>query len=545
MLGISIIQNFITSLEFFFLVIAVTVSIFLACAVYLRNPTSATHRIFFFLSMSTILWLVSSYVVKVPAFGEAQLLLARLGIFFAAPMSALFFLLAHTLPGEQLRLGKTSFYGTIVATVGMMVMNISPYAFIGVSIANRTVNPVTGNGIIPFALISTFFSILAVYFLFTRIHSAHSLERQQLVFVLAGILLMLCLIIGTILVPVLLFNSALLLPLVPLYTLIFLGMTAYAIVTRKLFDLKVLVAQAFTLALWVILFARLFSPRPFEEKIVDVAVLALAVIFGIFLIRSVKREVTQRESIEKLAKKLAVVNEKLKELDQRKSEFLSMASHQLRTPLTAIKGYASMLLEGSFGDVGETVRKPLDTIFKSSNRLVQIIEDFLTISRIEQNRLTYNFETADLKELVSGLVADFEEEARKRGLALTFSADSEEGYGVTIDKGKIMQIISNIIDNAVKYTPKGSVAVAVRKSSSATARVTVTDTGIGMDAETKKKIFQKFSRAKDANLTNITGTGLGLYVATRLIVAHKGKIWAESKGKGKGSAFYIELPLAK
>lgn len=272
-----------------------------------------------------------------------------------------------------------------------------------------------------------------------------------------------------------------------------------------------------------------------------VAVLLL----GIFLVRSVGKEVEGREKIERLAADLEAANKKLKELDRRKSEFLSLASHQLRTPLTAIKGYASMLLEGSFGEIGETLKKPLDTIFTSSDRLVAIIEDFLTISRIEQNRLVYTFAAADLKKITNELADEFKHAAEKKHLSFSFTVMDEGDYSAHIDEGKIIQVISNVIDNAVKYTPAGSIAVTLRKPDAKTARISVEDTGVGMDAETMKTIFEKFSRAKDANTTSTTGTGLGLYVAKEFIIAHKGRIWAESAGKGKGSTFYIELPLAQ
>ncbi|MBI2049135.1 MAG: HAMP domain-containing histidine kinase [Parcubacteria group bacterium] len=238
-------------------------------------------------------------------------------------------------------------------------------------------------------------------------------------------------------------------------------------------------------------------------------------------------------------------NARLKELDQRKSEFLSLASHQLRTPLTAIKGYASMLLEGSFGAVADTQKKPLDTIFQSSERLVQIIEDFLTISRIEQNRIIYSFDAVDLAPLLEGLVNDLSHEARKKNIMLSFSMDEGASCVVRADKGKIQQVLSNVIDNAIKYTPEGSIRVSCGKAGSGVARVVVRDTGVGMDEATKEKIFGKFTRADDAGKVNTGGTGLGLYVARQLVEAHKGRIWAESEGKGKGSTFYIELPLVR
>ncbi len=316
----------------------------------------------------------------------------------------------------------------------------------------------------------------------------------------------------------------------------------YAILRLRLFDIRVVTAQGLVLLLWLFVGLRLALSFGQKEFLLNGLFFGAVLLLGIFLVRSVGKEVEGREKIERLAADLRKANEKLKELDERKSEFLSLASHQLRTPLTAIKGYASMLLEGSFGAVGETLRKPLDTILQSSNRLVVIIEDFLTISRIEQNRLVYNFEVADLKGLVENIVDDFKKAAKEKDLTLSFSTEGEGEYAARIDTGKITQIVSNILDNAIKYTTEGSVSVTLSKIDRA-ARIAVKDTGVGMDDAAKNKIFQKFSRADGAEKTSASGTGLGLYIAKILIAAHKGRIWAESEGKGKGSVFYVELPL--
>ena len=130
-------------------------------------------------------------------------------------------------------------------------------------------------------------------------------------------------------------------------------------------------------------------------------------VFGVLLVKSVIKEVRAREEIEELATKLEFANLRLKQLDEAKSDFLSIASHQLRTPLTAIKGYASMILEGSYGKISETAKSAVDKIFQSSQRLVLIIGDFLDISHIEQGTMQYDFAPLDVKELAKGLADEF------------------------------------------------------------------------------------------------------------------------------------------
>ena len=247
------------------------------------------------------------------------------------------------------------------------------------------------------------------------------------------------------------------------------------------------------------------------------------------------------EALARLSAELETTNERLKELDHLKSEFVSIASHQLRSPLTAIKGYASLLLEGSFGTTAAGVKEAVQKIFDSSVLMVSSVEDFLNVSRIEQGRMTYKMTDFDVSGLAKTVVEELLPVAQKKKLSLSFSSVGE--CRVHADKGKIKQVIENLVDNAIKYTRHGSVRVSVTKDMRArTVHLAVSDTGVGIPAEARGQLFGKFSRAKNANSANVSGTGLGLYVAKQLVEAHKGKIWVESTGEGKGSTFFIELP---
>lgn len=319
----------------------------------------------------------------------------------------------------------------------------------------------------------------------------------------------------------------------------------YAILRLRLFDIRVVTAQGLVLLLWLFVGIRLALSLNNQELILNGLFFIGVLFLGVFLVRSVAHEVEGREKIEHLASDLEKANERLKELDQRKSEFVSLASHQLRSPLTAIKGYSSMLLEGSFGELSDKIKEAVDRIFESSERLVNIVEDFLTISRIEQGRLAYNFASADVRALVEGTVADMRPSIEKKGLSLSFDFEKDKRFFAPIDKGKITQVVVNLIDNAVKYTQHGSITARLSKDDARRViRFSVVDTGIGMSPETKAKVFSKFVRANNAHEVNVSGTGLGLYIAKQLVEAHKGKIGAESGGEGKGSTFYFELPSA-
>ncbi len=233
-------------------------------------------------------------------------------------------------------------------------------------------------------------------------------------------------------------------------------------------------------------------------------------------------------------------NVELNALNVQKTEFISVASHQLRGPLTAIKGYASLVLEGDFGEISVPVREAIETMFKSTQALVVIVGDYLDVSRIEQGKMRYDFSDFDIQPFIASIINEFQPNVKVSGLSLTFNTKKGD-YFIHADQGKVKQVISNLLDNAIKYTPRGKIEVTVLRTPSDKIQVIFKDTGVGIPADVMPKLFDKFSRAPGASQTNITGTGLGLYVAKKMMEAHRGRVWAESEGKDKGSTFILEL----
>ncbi len=244
-----------------------------------------------------------------------------------------------------------------------------------------------------------------------------------------------------------------------------------------------------------------------------------------------------------LYKELQDANEKLKSLDKLKTEFLSLATHQVRGPLTAIKGYASMVIDGDFGDISDKAKEAVNRIFESSNNLALIIEDFLNVSKIEGGGMKYEMGPFSLSEIARDMSKDLSIMAEKRGLKLAFESDQDTDCTVNGDREKVRQVVLNFIDNSIKYTKEGNIAVSVRKENDKVV-FRVKDTGMGMTPEIKATLFQKFARGDGARM-NTTGSGLGLYLAKEIIEAHKGKVWVESEGPNKGSTFGFELDAVK
>jgi signal transduction histidine kinase len=316
----------------------------------------------------------------------------------------------------------------------------------------------------------------------------------------------------------------------------------YAISKHKLFDMKVVSTEILTGIVWIILLFRTVLSNNIEEQILNGVIFALIVLAGIFLVRSVRKEVEAREKLEILTKQLESANDKLTELDRLKTEFLSLASHQFRSPLTAMKGYASLILEGSYGSVNPSVKDAVNKIFISANNLAQVVQDFLDVSRIEQGKMKYEMERVDLKDLINEVIDSLRPNIEEAGLEISLDAPLND-YFVNVDKGKFNQVFINTIDNAQKYTKKGSITIFLSKDDG-NILAEVRDTGLGIVKEEIPKLFDKFVRSKGADEVNVKGTGLGLYIVKKIIEAHEGKIWVESEGVGKGSSFFVELDEA-
>ena len=247
------------------------------------------------------------------------------------------------------------------------------------------------------------------------------------------------------------------------------------------------------------------------------------------------------KKVEEQTKELREAYEELKVLDKAKSEFISMASHQLRTPLAAIKGYVSLLIEGSYGKLSPKAKAPLKNIYKTNEQLIKLVNNLLDISRIESGRTVLNFREVSLEEVINEIIEELRVEADKKGLYIKFKKPAFVPK-IIADREKIKQVFLNLIDNAIKYTFRGGIVVSIEPQGS-DILVKVMDTGIGMEKQDFSSLFKSFKRGKEGSKAWTGGAGIGVYIAKKFVDAHHGKIWVESKGKNKGTTFYVKLPL--
>lgn len=334
-------------------------------------------------------------------------------------------------------------------------------------------------------------------------------------------------------------------PLASALVIVFPIMISYAMIKYNLMDIRVVLMQVMLMIMNIAGIALVFTSDTTIEYVFKSSFTALVLFVSLLLIRNYNKEVKQKEELFRLSNELKRANEELKRLDKAKSEFISIASHQLRTPLTAIKGYISLILEGAYGKNSVKTDDALNKIFLANERIIQLVEDLLNITRIESGRLEYHFdEGIHAEDVVEELKDMFTLRTEEKKLDFVVKYPDKKTSPIKADKSKLREVISNLIDNSIKYTPKGFVHVSVEQEKNI-VRVIVEDSGMGISPESMQTLFLKFSRGTDSSKVYTEGTGLGLYVGKNLIESQGGHIYAESEGVNKGARFVIEMPVQK
>lgn len=246
--------------------------------------------------------------------------------------------------------------------------------------------------------------------------------------------------------------------------------------------------------------------------------------------------------LKKTSEQLRLANIKLQQLDKLKDEFVSLASHELRTPMTIIKSYLWMMLEKEKAALSDKQKLYLDRAYSSTERLINLVNDMLNVSRIESGRLTLNIKPVDIIEPANTVYAEILQKAQELGINLVIERP-ESLPKVLADKERIEQVLINLIGNSLKFTPKdGKITIALAPKDN-TVIVSISDTGKGISKEDMPKLFQKFGMIGNDYLRkqSTQGTGLGLYLSKSIVELHEGKIWVESDGEGKGAKFSFTL----
>ena len=336
----------------------------------------------------------------------------------------------------------------------------------------------------------------------------------------------------------------------PIFTFFLVGAITYAILKHHLFNIKVIATELFAFAIWIILLIKIFFSVDVQDLLINISLLLAVIFFGIMVIRGVILEVKQREKIERIEKELEKAyaiekqaNEELKNLDKVKNQFLMQAQHDLRTPLGTFKAYCEVLSDGTFGKLSAKAQEAVKMMYDLAESKLKEVNTFLDVSQFRLGKGVLSLKpNIEVQPILEEIASELNHQAESKGIYLKFEK-SKSVPPINADREKLKAAIFNIVDNCIKFTLKGGVSIKI-KVENEKLKIEVEDTGIGIAPEKIATLFDtQFERGEQAKKMSPTGKGIGLYLSGQIIKGHKGKIWVESEGEGKGSIFHIELPL--
>lgn len=703
----------------------VITNIVLGLFTFRKNPNATVNRLFTFLNLQIAIWALANYFSLHDSSTSMTLVWIRLVMFDSSFMGPTIYLFIKAFPKQKLNIKKIYLVGIWLFAIITSIFALSPYMFTSVSITSGNVQPTPGPAIILFAINFIGFLILSFITLVVKFIRSKGLERNQIKFLLLGIIITFSLIAITNFLLVILFKHSSLVAFGPMFSLILIGFTSYAIVKHRLLDIGLIVARSVTYTVIALIFGGLFSFDLFyvgtsllnipytmsgfilygttmlvvafsfeplkkflnnytdqifykgyydsqkllytlsqimsstinldllTERILDQALSQMRITKGAFIlfqkngpqtieyiktkdydkltfsqkellsleknrtimlfedleegeIKQIMRNlnisallplrvndneigffilgekasgdiysqqdidileilapqlsvaiqnakeydeikrfnVTLREEIDKATKDLKAANDRLRSLDRLKDEFVSLASHELRTPMTAISSYIWLVKKDT--NLTDLQKTYLANTYESVQRLIRLVNDMLNVSRIESGRMIIKPQPNSIEEVVGEVMTELMPKAQEQKLTLLEEKPQQSLPKVMIDKDKIKEVIMNLVGNSLKFTPEGGKITISFSEHNDMVEVHVTDTGTGIKKEDMPKLFKKFGMIDDnyLNTTPGQGTGLGLYISKSIVQLHGGSIWFESPGEHQGTTFSFSVKKA-
>ncbi len=512
------------------LMVTAVVNVGLTWFIFKRNTATRANKIFAFFVAFIAFWAVDILLFRLLHGEELSLYLMKLSYVFALLLAYFYYRFSTLFPRED-HLSRTHFWivtvGTIAETLYLLFPGVLTKGLVVHEWGKEIILEPTAYAI--FAASFIFFFLGGTLRLFSKIPSATGLERLQLTIISCTVITAGAFgMYFNLLLPSPMYQNFHYIWSGPVFTFFFAVVITYSIFRFSLFNPRAILAEALVYMLLTFLFVRLVLTGNYTDLAINGILLIVVAAIGSLLIRSVTKEVEQREEIERLS--------------QEKSEFMTFASHEIRNPITAMRGLASLIVDGTTGNAPPETRDAARKILIAGHDVLNIIATYLSKSKMELGQIKYDKATFDLGEAVFMIAEGYVPNAEVRGLTFDINIDRSHTYNMTGDQGKVKEVVGNLIDNSIKYTKTGGVFVSVERHGPF-VRAVVRDTGVGIPEETLHQLFKKFSRA-DAQKVNLLGTGVGLFLAKTFIEAQGGRIWAESDGVGKGSRFVIEFPAA-
>ncbi|TSC82103.1 MAG: Uncharacterized protein G01um101420_633 [Parcubacteria group bacterium Gr01-1014_20] len=522
--------------EFPLFVIAIIANISLGIIVLRYSPKSVSRYLFGAFVLSQVFWIGTNFAAFV---GNNFLWLARLTMLFAALHAFFFFLFIYTFLEKRKVLTSKLLTPLIVFLVVIIALTLSPLIFEKLEPnQSGSLGPKPGPAIPFFGIFVGGCILWAFYSLVKKYQKSEGVEKLQWRYLSFGLVFTFLLVLVFSFFNYVIFEDLSTVRLGHLYTLPFIVFTTYAMVKHRLLNLKAILAELAVILLNITIFIQLLTSESVRQILVNGVVLIGTIVTGLLVIRGVTKEIKQREQLQELSEKLQKANTELESLSRFKSQMLALSAHQIKAPLATIKGFASIIMDGIYGPINDKIKETLQKMKNSADELINLINTLLDLRKVEEGKMDYKFENVKIKDLVQNVIDGLKVQADAKKLEFSFTSGTEAS--VSADPQKLKQVLANLVENSIKYTPQGFVKVET-KEENGYVTFSVTDSGLGIGPTLLPHLFdQEFIRDERVK-KEIKGTGLGLYIAKRIVTDHAGTIWAESPGEGKGSKFFVKL----
>lgn len=531
----------IKNLDLFSVGIAVAAIVILGFSTFFSNRRSSTNKTFVLLAIFAATWISLNYLAGIPQKPEVFIWILRSAVFSAVWFAFYVFRLCYVFPKEKTDFPKIYKFILIPIVVLTSLLTLTPLVFKDIASfsPDGVVSEVNnGPGIVIFGLVVLFLNSVGVVTLFRKLARSSGTEKKQLTFMLTGFLIMLLFIVVFNFIFPAFLDIAETVKLGGLFIFPFILLTSYAIFRYRFLNIKVISTEILTFFLAVVTLFEVIVAKDPGILIFRAGIFASVLYFGILIIKSVLKEVEQREQLQELSEKLQKANTELESLSRFKSQMLALSAHQIKAPLATIKGFASIIMDGIYGPISDKIKETLQKMKNSADELITLINTLLDLRKVEEGKMDYKFETVKIKDLVQSVMDGLNVQADAKKLEFSFTSGSEAN--VSADPQKLKQVLQNLAENAIKYTPQGFVKVETKEDDGYVI-FSVIDSGLGIGPNLAPHLFdQEFVRDERVK-KEIKGTGLGLYIAKRIVTDHAGTIWAESDGEGKGSKFFVKL----
>ncbi len=504
--------------------------------IYFNDSKSVTNVSFLKFSLATACWGVFNYLNYNTDDQRLVLWFIKIVMFFAIFQSYYFFKLMYVFPEKEVKLPKfvNKFLFNIVSLVALFTL--TPYVFSTVTkrADSLVYQPKAEFGIVIFAFVAVSLVASGFYFLKIKYNKiTDPIQRKQFFLIFLGNITMFSLILFFNFTLSLFFENTRFIPYGAVFILPFIILTSYAIYKHKLFNIKIASVGFIAFILTIFSFFNILYTKSVSQVVLNITFFILILIGSITLIKTILREVEQKEYLQ-------VLNSELRDLLKQRESLVHLITHKVKGSFTRSKYIFAEMVEGSFGELHDPLLSMAKKGLSSDNEGIQTVDLVLNSFNLSSGTVKYDMKQISFKDIVNQVISEKKSRAEDKGLNIETEMNLEDSYNILGDAFWIKEVVNNFIENSIRYSLTGTIHIKLEKKDHKIV-LSVKDNGVGLTDEDKKNLFTEGGRGKDSIRMNIDSTGYGLFSVKLIVQAHKGRVWAESEGKDKGSTFFVEL----